>query len=296
MDSALPLLAALYAGLAGSMHCVSMCGGIAALGGMGSSKPVAHVTLFNAGRIASYAAAGALGAWLVSLGVGFVPSPTARMIVALMTGAVLIILGLYFAAGLRLLSALEGLGGRFWQRLSPLLGRFLPIRHPTEALAVGALWGWLPCGLVYMTLPLAWSTGRPETGALVMAVFGLGTAPAMIGVGLGGGGLRVALRRPAVRRWAGGTMVLFGALMAASPWLFPHGSGHADQDMHHQHAAIPSFLGEPEHVAGTALRYVCGSSDRLRNQLHAVHGHLDGLAVSEQVEGAGRGTSAIEVR
>ncbi|MEM9304143.1 MAG: sulfite exporter TauE/SafE family protein [Pseudomonadota bacterium] len=285
MNEALPILAALYAGLAGSMHCVSMCGGIAALGGMGSQRPLSHVSLFNAGRILSYMLAGGVGAWLVSVGFEFAPSRTARIGVAFLTGGVLAAIGLYFAFGLRLFSALESLGARFWTRLSPLVSKLLPIRHPVQALALGGLWGWLPCGLFYVTLPLAWSTGSAETGALVMAMFGLGTAPAMIGVGLGGGGVRAALRRPAVRRAAGVTMIAFGALMAASPWLFGHGGSAG----HHDHAEMASTLtiGGLNDADGTAFRYVCGDPDRLRDQFYDLHRSLVRVDLPEEVGGTG---------
>lgn len=283
MDSALPLLAAFYAGLAGSLHCVSMCGGIATLGGLGTARPTLNVVLFNGGRVASYAVAGALGAWLVALGVGFVPSPTARLLVALLTGAILAGLGLYFAFGVRAFRGVEALGGRFWQAIAPAVRRLLPIRHPLAALAAGAAWGWLPCGLVYMTLPLAWATGQPLTGALVMVVFGVGTAPAMVGLGLGGGGLRSALRRPSVRRWAGVTLVAFGVLMASSPWLFPHGRGGHGTDDGHRHAVRQG--GEESDAVGPAVRYVCGDPDRLLDQLHGVDGGWPELDVRPQVAG-----------
>src|SRR5438045_1293396 len=67
MNSDLSLLAAFIAGLTGSMHCLVMCGGIASALGMraravGRSAPVAllHSTLYQLGRIGSYAMAGAM--------------------------------------------------------------------------------------------------------------------------------------------------------------------------------------------------------------------------------------------
>ena len=226
MTEAIPLLAALYAGLAGSTHCVAMCGGIAMASGAGSARPWLQVPLFNAARIVSYALAGALGAWLFGHAAAALPLASARTVVTIASALVLILLGLQLALGWRTFGWVERIGGRIWQRLSPLARGLLPLRGTGSALALGMLWGWLPCGLVYVMLTLAWSTGNPTTGALTMAMFGLATAPAMIAVGMGGAGLRTRLRRPAIRRLAGVVMISVGGLFLAAPALMPHDGGH----------------------------------------------------------------------
>ena len=53
--------------------------------------------------------------------------------------------------------------------------KLLPPRDPVRAFGVGALWGWLPCGLVYAELAVATAAGGTVQGALVMASFGIGT-------------------------------------------------------------------------------------------------------------------------
>lgn len=143
-----------------------------------------------------------------------------------------IALGVYFVSGRRLLGFLERWGSRFWQHLAPLTHRFLPVRRPHHALALGMLWGWLPCGLVYMVLPVAWATASPLQGALVMTVFGLGTAPAMLTVGIGGAGLRTRLRRPLVRRLAGAALIASGLFFLLGPLAMGHGVSGAHEHHH----------------------------------------------------------------
>lgn len=236
MTEAIPLLAALYAGLAGSTHCVAMCGGIAMMAGAGSAHPKVQVPLFNLGRILSYALAGAVGAWLFGRAAGVLPLEQARVVISVASALVLIALGLQFALGWRGLAGMERLGARVWARLAPLARRLLPLRGALPTLLLGMLWGWLPCGLVYVMLPLAWSTGSAGSGALVMLVFGLATAPAMVAVGVGGAGLRTRLRRPGVRRLAGAALVLTGSVFLAAPWLMDQ--LHAESSAPHQHHAV----------------------------------------------------------
>ncbi|MDX1605527.1 MAG: sulfite exporter TauE/SafE family protein [Candidatus Competibacterales bacterium] len=231
MNDAVPLLAALYAGLAGSTHCLGMCGGIAALGGTGSVRPAIQVPVYNLGRIVSYVVAGMIGATAFRWLAGTLPVDVARSVVTIVASIILIGLGIYFLSGRSMFGALEAVGRRVWQKIAPVTRHFLPIRRPRQAFALGLLWGWLPCGLVYMVLPMAWATASPADAALVMLMFGLGTSPAMLAVGFGGAGLRTRLRRPLVRRLAGGVLVASGLFFLLWPYL-PRG-GHE----HHEHVA-----------------------------------------------------------
>jgi uncharacterized protein len=61
-------------------------------------------------------------------------------------------------------------------------------------LAVGLLWGMLPCGLVFAMLVVASRTGTPWGGALTMLAFGLGTVPTLLGFGLAANLLSPRLR------------------------------------------------------------------------------------------------------
>jgi hypothetical protein len=199
-------LAALFlAGLLGGAHCVGMCGGIVAALSFqsGARQPYSHHLAYSAGRIASYSAAGALAGLLGSaafLSDGLRP---VQMGLYVLAQGVLILLGLYLAGLSRAITRLERLGGGLWRRLQPRLARYMPVDTPARALAAGALWGWLPCGLVYSALVTALGSGGPVQGALLLAVFGLGTLPNLLLLGWAAESLRDLTRRPAFRRLAG---------------------------------------------------------------------------------------------
>jgi len=82
-------------------------------------------------------------------------------------------------AGHWLARAGMGAFGKILPWASPLTQR----SRPAGRLALGALWGFVPCSLVYGVLPLALFAGGPWQGALVMLAFGLGTLPHLVGFG-----------------------------------------------------------------------------------------------------------------
>ena len=94
--------------------------------------------------------------------------------------------------------------------IAPLGRRLLPVDTPARALGVGAVWGWLPCGLVYSVLALALVSGDATRGATVMLAFGLGTAPNLLVAGLALERFRGRLARPRVRLAAGLAVVALG--------------------------------------------------------------------------------------
>jgi sulfite exporter TauE/SafE len=121
--------------------------------------------------------AGAVAGTLGSLGLmldGLLPVQIALYAAA---NLLLIGLGLYLAGIRGPVSSLEHLGARFWSIIKPFTRRFLPADSPAKALALGMLWGWLPCGLVYTMLFTALLSGSTLGGASVMLAFGLGTLP-----------------------------------------------------------------------------------------------------------------------
>jgi len=209
------LLAALLGGFIGSVHCFGMCGGIAGALGMAGGGKASFAVAYSAGRIASYMVAGAIAG---AIGAGLAGAAGLGPWLRLLMGIVLILLGLQVALNLKLLAPIEAAGANLWRRLAPLARRLVPPRHAGQALALGALWGWLPCGLVYGMLAAAAASGTALNGALFMAVFGLGTAPAMVGLAWasGRGGSWLTARR---RRALGWLLVVFGAWTAATPLM-----------------------------------------------------------------------------
>jgi uncharacterized protein len=251
------LLAALLGGLVGSVHCVGMCGGIAGALGVAGGGRASFALAYSAGRIGSYAAAGAVAG---AVGAGLAGAAGIGPWLRLLMGLVLVLLGLQVALNLRLLAPLEAAGAGLWRRLAPAARHFVPPRHAGQALALGALWGWLPCGLVYGMLAAAAGSGGALDGAVFMAVFGLGTAPAMVGLAWASG--RGSQWLTASRRRAlGWLLVAFGAWTAATPLarlVGPHGDGPVPghHPQHHQEAALhprAPMIGMAGH-AGSAKR------------------------------------------
>ncbi len=237
----LNLLPVFLVGLAGSVHCVGMCGGIVSAFSLTPARPafpvavmtiaapratqsLLRVAAYNTGRIGSYALAGALAGGLAG---------GARTLAGLsawqsagywLANLVLVVLGLYLMGAWSGLTRIERLGAGLWNRLRPLMGRILPLDSPAKLLALGALWGWVPCGMVYSVLLTAMLAGSASGGAAVMAAFGLGTLPMLLALGMAGSSLRTQLQRKPVRL-AGGLLVLgFGVLgMVRAAVGLPHG-------------------------------------------------------------------------
>ncbi|MES2016909.1 MAG: sulfite exporter TauE/SafE family protein [Pseudomonadota bacterium] len=226
MDN-LSLIPVFLVGLAGSVHCVGMCGGIVSAFSMAPSSapafPVAVVTqsatdgavrtlAYNTGRIASYATAGAIAGGLAGGVRTLAGLSSLQQGGYWMANLMLVVLGLYLMGAWSGLAKVEQLGQGLWRTLRPLMATILPLDSPLKLLALGALWGWLPCGMVYSMLLTATLAGSAPAGAAVMTAFGLGTLPMLMVLGLTGSRLRLSLQRPKVRL-AGGLLVLgFGLL------------------------------------------------------------------------------------
>lgn len=198
-------LAVFLTGLLGGAHCVGMCGGIVAAISLqpGGKQPFTFHLAYSAGRIASYSAAGALAGLVGSA--AFLSDalyPVQQGLYFLAQG-VLILLGLYLAGLNQSVLILERVGGVVWRRVQPLLARVMPIRSLPQALAAGALWGWLPCGLVYSVLVSALASGGAGRGGALLLLFGLGTLPNLLLMGWAADSLREWVRRAWVKRVAG---------------------------------------------------------------------------------------------
>lgn len=254
----LSLATAFFTGMLGSVHCVGMCGGIVGALTLGvdparRATPLGMMPVlsaYNVGRLVSYGVAGAVaglaGQWLVGAVVpgGFV------LIGRVIAGAFMILLGLYLGGWWFGLAVLETAGARVWRRIEPLGRRLLPVRTPGQALLIGLLWGWLPCGMVYAALAWALAAGSALNGALVMLAFGAGTLPMMLAVGTAGAWLTRATRRPAIRRAIGLIVILFGLYT-----LFIAEDSHTD----HRHG--DSHPQQGPSAPGSARAHDCAACD-----------------------------------
>jgi uncharacterized protein len=225
--------AAFIAGIAGSTHCFAMCGGMAAALGMRSrvTSPDVRGAFINAsayqvGRISGYAVVGALfglaGATLQSM----FDLMRIGAVLRIASGVLLILIALRMLVRWNALAPVERLGARFWSMLQPLAHRAVRSEGSGRALAIGLLWGWLPCGLVYSMLMLAATSESAWHGALIMSAFGLGTLPSMLTSSL----LASQLQRVLAQRWpriiSGLLLIAFGVWMMIMPVLHSGHAGH----------------------------------------------------------------------
>ncbi len=175
------------------------------------AEGVPRVLAFNVGRMASYMLAGALAGLLGSV-------PALLHLVALQTAGYWLANLMLVALGLTLmnvwhgLSRLEAIAQVAWRRVQPLMRRLVPVTQIWQAMALGGLWGWIPCGMVYSVLMTALLTGSATQGAMVMLAFGLGTLPLLFVIGVLGTSVQSFLQKTAVRRSAGLLVLLFGLL------------------------------------------------------------------------------------
>jgi len=206
-------------GLVSGVHCAGMCGGIVLAFSARQTQPLLpgsailrRQAAFNAGRIASYTAAGALAGGAAHF-LSALPLQTALYVVA---NSTLVFVGLQLAGWSAPLRRLEALGAPLWRRLQPLAVRLTPGGSLPQSFAAGAVWGWLPCGLVYGALAAAAASADPARGALGMAAFGLGTLPWLLAAGLAAARLRAWLSARVFRVSAGVVVLGFGVWGLAS--------------------------------------------------------------------------------
>ena len=167
---------ALLMGLVGGPHCVAMCG--AACAGIGQAagpRKQSALLLFQVGRIAGYSVLGGLAAAsLQGLGWLTVQSAALRPVWSLFHVAALV-LGMVLLVQARQPVWLEAGARKVWTKVrsvSAALGGSAP-------LVLGGLWALLPCGLLYSALMVAALAGSVSAGAMVMALFALGTSVTM---------------------------------------------------------------------------------------------------------------------
>lgn len=207
------LLGFLVLGLVGSVgHCVAMCSPFVLFvsrrfAGDGGRRTVAAQGWYHAGRIVTYvvlgALAGALGAAVEAAGA----------LVGLQRAASLVAGGVLVAWAVVALSDLHvfvprGAGHPGSPGKSALM-RLLKGRVPGHPFAAGLVLGLLPCGLLYSAVIGAVTRGGMMDGAAALALFGLGTAPALLGIS--GVDALFARSRPFLNRLAQVFILVMGA-------------------------------------------------------------------------------------
>ncbi|TQV84745.1 sulfite exporter TauE/SafE family protein [Exilibacterium tricleocarpae] len=228
--------AAFVLGLLGGAHCIGMCGGIMAaltfsLPSQATARRLWLVLCYNLGRIGSY---GLMGVALGVLG-GLAAGGHGGGVLRIVAGLLLIAMGLYLANWWRGLTYLERMGAALWRHIQPLGKRFTPVQSPLQALALGALWGWLPCGLVYSALAYAAVSANPIDAGIIMLAFGLGTLPAVFASGVLAERLQALLQRHRVRQLFALAIIGFGVWTLWAPLAHMGHTAAAAGDASHQH-------------------------------------------------------------
>jgi len=215
---------ALILGLMGSVHCLGMCGPIALalpVGRLSSSGKVLAAFLHQFGRTITYATMGLL---FGLVGKGFAMAGFQQW-VSIAMGALMIAMAF-----------IPMLQGKTYAAFTPLtklstslkkpMGFFLRQKTPSGFLLLGLLNGLLPCGLVYVALAGSLAAGDPLSGALFMALFGLGTSPAMFATTLAGSYMTASFRLRMQRMIPAallivGVLFVFRGLGLGIPYLSP---------------------------------------------------------------------------
>ncbi|WP_232528665.1 sulfite exporter TauE/SafE family protein [Stenotrophomonas acidaminiphila] len=214
------LTAAFVAGLLGGLHCAVMCGGIATgFPAMAPGRALGVAWQANLGRVTGYTVAGALAGGLGGGILRLARSDTLALGVRVAAGLALVLLALRLLGRGGRLDLLARPGQQLWQWLRPLHRHLLPADRAWRRLALGALWGWMPCGLSLSLLSVAWLQANALGGALVMAVFGLATLPVMVPLTWSGARMGRGLQRPGLRVALAGFILAAGLLTIAAPWL-----------------------------------------------------------------------------
>lgn len=228
----LDYLAAFIIGLLGSGHCIGMCGGINTM--LTSALPQGkyshqqqiptntattppfspHINKlilvlgYHLGRITSYCIIGAVVGFTGSIAAKNIGSPLA--VLRMVSAIFMILLGLYIGQWLMWLNRVEAIGKRLWQYISPFTQKVIPVNNLKKAVALGLLWGWLPCGLIYSVLTWSLASGSLYAGAATMLFFGLGTLPALLTLSLSVNSINNLLVKPSARKLIAFLLISFG--------------------------------------------------------------------------------------
>ncbi|MDT8999168.1 sulfite exporter TauE/SafE family protein [Paucibacter sp. APW11] len=237
MDAALAG-SALLMGLAGSPHCVAMCGAAcAALGGGASGAQGSGLLMrpamlsLQAGRLLSYSLGGAVAASSVSMLAYWGQAAAWLRPFWVMLHLAALGLGLFLLRRGRQPQWLDGLGrGRSPSAANTasvaivgLRGGQRAVSAPARAGLAGLAWLAWPCGLLQSALVVAALASGPAQGAAVMACFALGSA---LGLLVGPAALWRLLRLGQLdeaRGYAWAVRLAGLGLLLSSGWALGHG-------------------------------------------------------------------------
>ena len=226
VDPAEPLQGLLLLGTGVTMslgHCVGMCGPILGAYAAAQRPGVGTFALYHAGRVTSYVILGTAFGALGSAAGWFEATSRAQAALSIAVGLVMVALalGLFGVLPTRTWIESSALAGRVTRRL----GALLATRTVRGRFALGVTNGFLPCGPVLVIALAAATAGDAFRGGISLLLYGLGTVPALVLLGLGAGRLGTVARTRIFR--AGSVLVTVLAiqliLRGLAAWgILPH--------------------------------------------------------------------------
>lgn len=214
-------LSALIMGFAGSLHCAGMCSPLAMTVTNMSRSVLSNRIFYNLGRITTY---GLLGATVATIGY-IIPISAFQNVLSFILGITLIVLAVIGITGVRIPLVTNALA-KFTVLLKNGFGKFIHRKNYAALLMLGALNGFLPCGLTFLALSFCITLSAPAQGFTYMFLFGVGTLPVMLGLVSIVGLIKNKLQWN-VKHLTAGLMILSGVLLIVRVFLL---HGHAVHD------------------------------------------------------------------
>ena len=211
-------------GLFSSLHCFGMCGGLVGAMTMSLTPEIRKNTsqlglytlAYNAGRLSSYVLAGFLVGYFGQVLRVFLMPEDGIAVLRLIASLMIIAMGFYIAGWFPRFSDkfshIEKIGAPLWKILQPLGQRLLPVKNIPQAFLFGAVWGWLPCGLVYYVLLISPAKDGALNSAFFMLAFGLGTLIPMMAAGFLTGRLAPLRQSQKIRHVSGAVLIIMGMI------------------------------------------------------------------------------------
>lgn len=204
------MFAPLLLGLAGSLHCVGMCGPLVLalpLDAAGKRHVIGQMLLYHSGRILMYAT---LGILFGLLGKGIALAGFQKVL-SITAGLLMIVMAFAAWRFEQLVARIPGFG-TFSQRVKTQMGRMLRQNGAKALFTMGMLNGLLPCGMVYAALAGAIASFGGVEGGLFMLIFGVGTLPLLLAVSVLGRSFSVSVRQK-LRYWQPVLLTLAGVIL-----------------------------------------------------------------------------------
>lgn len=180
-------------GIIGSMHCIGMCGPLAIAfcdrPEASTQQKLVSAFSYNFGRTITYATVGAIFGMIGSL--LWIVDMQKFLSIAL---GLLMVISFLLSIDLERYIQSTGLMSQGYRSINRQLSAMMQRSQDFHPFVLGMVNGLLPCGLVYLALAGALTSGSPMTAFVFMAAFGLGTFPAMLIIILGYGFFSMKIR------------------------------------------------------------------------------------------------------